>query len=418
MTDRASVLRVAHRQFDGFSRALGRQAEDFHRAHPGVTIELVPLQITDLHAQLVEGSGSTSGEWDVFVANTDWLPALIERRSLRQLDGFLDSSPPPDWPHGWSPSLLGLQRDSAGRSYGLPYHDGPELFMYRGDLFDDPVERAGFARRFGRELAAPLTWEEFAETARFFSRPERDLAGCVVAAMPDGHNNVYDFLLQLWSRGGTVLDGSRAAFAGPEGEAGLDYLRRLVVDGGSCQPDPRSYDSVAAGDLFAAGGAAMAVNWTGFAAVADLPGSEVVGRARYGLIPRGEGPGGRHVTLSVYWVTTITSGSPNPSLAWDFLRYLATPEADLITAREGSIGCRRSTWDDPGIRASFRCFELLDRLHTGARHVPPIPEYPQINDALSRAVDAVYRGAATPSAALSRAAGTVNDLLARPGREA
>lgn len=417
MTDRGSTLRLAYREFDGFARSLRRQVDAFLDAHPEIEIELVPFELSELHRRLVEGPGCVSGAWDLVLTNTDWLPAMIHRRSLLALDPFLDRSAPPDWPHGWSPALLGLQRDPAGHTYGLPYHDGPEILMYRADLFDDPVEQASFGRRFGRELAAPRTWREFAETADFFGRPEQQLAGCVVAALPDGHNNVYDFLLQLWSRGGTVLHGRRAAFDGPQGQAGLTYLRDLVVDGSGCQPDPRSYDSVAAGELFAAGGAAMAVNWTGFAAVADLPGSAVAGRVRYGLVPGGDGPSGRQVTLSVYWVMAIAAGSPNPTLAWEFLRHLGTPESDRVTAVEGSIGCRRSTWEDPGIRHDFGCFALLDELHDGAQTMPAIPEYPQINEVLNRAVDAVYTGAATPVAALQRAAGAVDQILATSGEQ-
>lgn len=408
-------LRVAYREFDGFDRALRRQVDAFRQVDPTVEVELVSHPITDLYRLMVAGDGCRTGDWDLFLASSDWLPALIDSGRLRAVSPQLETDPPGGWPGGWDESLLTLQRDRDGTTYGLPYHDGPEVLMYRADLFDDPGERAAFHERFARPLTPPTSWTEFRQVAEFFTRPETGLAGCVVAAFPDGHNNVYDFLLQLWSRGGQVLDEGRAAFDGPAGVAGLEYLRELVRDSGACQPDPRAHDSVAAGALFATGAAAMTCNWAGFASVAELPGSPVAGRLRYELVPRGPGPDGRHVTLSVYWVATIPAGASDPALAWDLLRHLGSAGSDRITAEEGSIGCRLSTWEDPDIKRRFPCTAQLERLHRGAQTMPAIPDYPAVNEILSQAVDAVYTGRLTPADALAEAAVAAQLVLgARP----
>jgi multiple sugar transport system substrate-binding protein len=301
-------LRLVHREFAGFDNAFRRQIEAFRQERPDVEIELVSCDLPELSRTMVEGDGTRSGDWDLFLCNTDWLPPLMERGDLRSLDPYLSTAPPVDWPDGWSPSLLGLQHGADGHVYGLPYHDGPEMFMYRGDLFDDPGEQQRFAAEYGYGLKPPETWSEFLDVARFFTRPEADLYGCVLAAMPDGHNSVYDFLVQLWSRGGRVLEHGRAAFAGAEGHQALGFLRDLVCVHQVTQPDPRAYESVRSGDYYASGRGAMMWNWCGFAVVADLPDSAIRGRNRLGLIPRGDGPSGRHVSLSVYWVLTIPRG--------------------------------------------------------------------------------------------------------------
>jgi hypothetical protein len=62
------------------------------------------------------------------------------------------------------------------------------------------------------------------------------------------------------------------------------------------------------------------------------------------LIPRGDGPNGRHVSLAVYWALTIPAGCTQEDLAWEFLRHVGSPAMDLVTAYEGAIGCRLSTW--------------------------------------------------------------------------
>jgi multiple sugar transport system substrate-binding protein len=405
-----TTLRLAYRTFGGFERALERQAAAFRAQHPEVEVELVDFDIPDLHATMVGGDGCASGDWDLFLCVTDWLPALRAAGALAPLDPFLAASPPPDWPGGWSESLLRLVTAADGVC-GIPYHDGPQLFMYRGDLFEDPVERERFEHGHGYALAPPQTWSQFRDVARFFTRPGDDLYGCVLAAMPDGHNSVYDFLIHLWSRGGRVLDGRRAAFAGPEGREALAYLTGLVADG-LTQPDPRAYESVGSGECYASGRGAMMWNWAGFAVVADLPDSPIRGRNRLAAIPRGDGAGGRHVSLSVFWALTIPAGSRNPALAWDFVRTAATPELDRATSEEGAIGCRLSTWRDRELQERFPCYRLLEETHRSVETLPAIPEYDTINEILNELIDDAHAGRRSVDEALDEAARRADAVLA------
>jgi multiple sugar transport system substrate-binding protein len=400
-------LRLAYRDSSAFTNALRRQVEA-----SGLDVELVGHDLPELYEAMVAGNGCESGEWDLFLCCTDWLPPLMGQRRLLGLDGFLASDPPPDWPEGWSPSLRGLTT-SDGVTYGIPYHDGPELFMYRADLFEDPGERERFAASYGYPLAVPRTWSRFLDVARFFTRPAEDLYGCVLGAKPDGHNNVYDFLIQLWSRGGRVLDGRRAAFAGPAGQAALAYLRDLAFVHRVTQPDPRAYESVGSGEYYATGKAAMMWNWFGYAVMAELPDSAVRGRNRYALIPRGDGPDGRHVSLSVFWVLAIPHATRRRELAWQFMRHAATPGMDLVTAHEGATGCRLSTWRDPQVRERFPCYALIEQTHQSVETMPAIPEYPEVNEALNIAIDAAYTGAKSVAQALADAAVRTDAILSR-----
>lgn len=404
-------LRLAYRTFAGFQNALSRQIGVFREHHSDFEIELVAHDIPTLYAAMVDGDGCRSGDWDLFLCSSDWLPPLMQRGDLLRLDPFLRDRPPQDWPHGWSPSLLSVQTRPDG-TYGLPYHDGPEMFMYRGDLFDDPAEREHFSSTYGYALAPPRTWSEFLDIARHFTRPEQNLYGCVLAAMPDGHNSVYDFLIQLWSRGGSVLDGNRAAFNSRQGHEALSFLYDLVCRYNVTQPEPRTYESVRSGDYYAAGHAAMMWNWCGFAVVADRPESPARGRSRLGLIPRGDGSNGKHVSLTSYWVMTIPRGATDPGLAWEFVRHLTTPEMDLLTATEGAVACRLSTWRDPEIQAAYPCYRLIEETHQRAHTTPGISEYPRINDVLNEEIDAVYRRAKTVDQALADGARRTNDILA------
>ncbi len=410
MASTKKTLRLAYRTFVGFERALSRQTEAFQELHPDVDVELVPYDVPELHAEMVAGDGTTSGDWDLFLCVTDWLPSLVADGKLAELDQFLASAPPEDWPQGWSDSLL-RQVSDHGRFYGIPYHDGPQMFMYRADLLEDPQEQQRFRQEHGYPLAPPETWSQFRDVVAFFTRPADDLSGCVVAAMADGHNSVYDFFIHLWSRGGKVLDGHKAAFNGPEGREALTYLTGLIQDG-LTQPEPRAYESVLSGEYYASGRGAIMWNWAGFAVVADMPDSKIHGKNKLGLIPRGDGAGGRHVSLSVFWALTIPKGANEPQLAWDFIRTAASREQDLVTSDEGNIGCRLSTWRDPGMQERFPCYALIEETHRAVETLPPIPQYDAINEILNELIDEVHTGEKNVDEALDEAAGRTDALLA------
>ena len=130
-------MRVAFRTFSAFEAPLRRQVEAFEAAHPGTHVELHDFDFPALHALMVDGDGLLGGEWDAFLCASDWLPTLIADGKLLCIDPLLEAAPPQDWREGWSETLLTLQQDETGALYGMPYHDGPEMLLYRADLFED-----------------------------------------------------------------------------------------------------------------------------------------------------------------------------------------------------------------------------------------------------------------------------------------
>jgi len=410
----APPLNLIYRVFDGFDQALTRQAADYQTSQPGFALHLESLDVPSLYDTMIANRGCLSGNYDLFLAVTDWFPELIRDGLVLPLDDRLRRDPPLGWPDAWPASLRRLQQDTSGHVFGLPYHNGPEVFMYRTDLFDDPMERERFRRQHGRNLAPPTTWSDLLDLARYFTRPDDDLVGCVVAAKPDGHNDVYDFLIHLWSRGGVFLDEScRPMFAGAEGEEALRFYLDLIHEHRVTQPNPWEYDSIASGEFYASGRAAMMWNWCGFHSVADLPAtSKIPGKTRSVMLPGGDGPRGEPVSLIVYWVMTIPTGSQYPNAAWDFMRHLATSAMDKTTALSGGSGTRLSTWNDPEVREQFGYYATIEEVHRRARTLPALPEYPAINEVIDRMMARVVPNPQSMSRALRDASQETEQILA------
>ena len=375
---REECFRIAVRKYTPFEEAIRRQWESFEtRATTGLKLDLVAMDLQPLEEALFASGGMRSGDWDVAFVATDWIAVMHELGCAVDLAPLLRDDPPVDYPAGWSESLLRLQR--VGQSVlGVPYHDGPECLVYRRDLFEDPAARAEYEARFGEELTPPKTWEQFHRVARFLNRPEQGRYGTVFAAFADGHNTVYDFLLQLWTRGGDLFrpDGS-IWFSSPEAAAALAFYRGMVTDRQAAHPDCLKLDSVAAGAAFAAGQVAMMINWFGFATMAHTSADSAVrGLVDIADIPHGES--GETASLNVYWLLAIAAGSAHKREAWSFLHHVLTPEMDKLTTQAGAIGCRRSTWSDAEVNAAIPFYWKIGQLHANAREIPRRADWPRI----------------------------------------
>lgn len=383
---RQQSFRVAVRRYPAFERAIEQQWAAFERsARTGLRLEIGAFEVQELEHELLSSAALKDGAWDVCFVNTDWVASLHQQSGVIDLAPMLASSPPPDWPDGWTPSMRRLQCID-GAVLGMPYHDGPECLILRKDLFCDPVRQERFRALTGRDLAAPRTWQEFQETAVFFSDPARDLYGTAFAALPDGHNSVYDFLLQLWTRGGELFapDGA-VRFDTEEAERALEFYRAILGDASAVHPRCREMDSVRLGQSFAAGELAMMVNWFGFATAAHADaGSKVRDKVMVAPIPSESGH--KSVSLNVYWLLAIAAGSPHANAAWKFLRHAATPQMDRLTTMAGAIGCRRSTWSDAAVNRSVPFYSAMHELHEQARELPRRADWPQIAAEIDRLV--------------------------------
>ncbi len=375
MPQSRNTFRVAIRKADIFDAAIARQWAEFQAAE-GIDLQLQTesLDLHSLYDSYFVQADLQRGNWDVGFLVSDWFAAAHEQQHVLDIGPRLAANPPADYPQGWAPSLLGMQR-FGDQVLGLPYHDGPECLIYRKDLFEDDHEQAAYRARYGVQLRPPQTWAEFHQVARFFHRPEQKLYGTVFAAYPDGHNTVYDFCLQLWTRGGELFDAAGNLFLNtPTAAAALDFYRTLLNDDTAIHPQSREFDSVQSGLAFATGEVAMMINWFGFAGWAEtMAASQVKGKVDVTTIPHAEGSA--PVSLNVYWILCIAAGSPHPDIAYRFLRHCASARMDKLLTLGGGIGCRKSTWRDAEVNTLIPFYHQMESLHHYARELPRLAQW-------------------------------------------
>lgn len=395
---RQGRFRVAVRKFGPFESAIARQWEAFERVErTGLALEAVPM---DLHPLFEETLAKPDGsDWDVVFVNTDWMASASRCGALLDLAEMIREAPPEDYPGGWASSLLRLQIVN-GQVLGLPYHDGPECLIYRKDIFEQAGEQP------------PETWDEFRRLAREFHRPAEQRYGAIFAAFPDGHNAVYDFCLQLWTRGGELTDSAgRFHLDSPQAAGALEFLRQTLNDSAAVHPSSRKMDSVCSGLAFAAGEASMMVNWFGFASMAETVSDSRV-KGNVGIAPVPHEPGFLGTSLNIYWTLSIPACAVHREAAWRFLRHCASPAMDKLLTLEGGIGCRRSTWADEEVNRVIPFYHKLESLHSNAREMPCLEQWPKVAQIIDRMVLAAINGEEAMKSIVRRGQAEMDQVLA------
>lgn len=368
--DKNEVFRIAVRKFGPFESAMQKVWDQYCLSSGcGLKAELVPMDLHELHDSTLVNKGLKNGDWDIAHINTDWLYEGYTAGAFEDLKPYIDNQPPAAFPDGWSNSLRSLQQFN-DQIVGLPFHDGPECLIYRKDLFEDKAEQEHYFRQYGKVLTVPKTWDDFIQVARFFNRPEQNLFGSAFACYPDGHNTVFDFCLQLWSRGGALVgENGKVNVNSNAAIEGLEFYKDLVKDLDAIHPGSAGFDSVRAGAAFARGEAAMMINWFGFASVCEVdPTSAVKGKVDVAEIPAATGS--KSASLNVYWLYTMGSGSRYKQVAYDFIRFAVNETNDKLLTLEGGIGCRISTWKDAEINNVVPYYHKLAQLHECAKTLP------------------------------------------------
>lgn len=369
---------IAVRKFGPFETAMQSFWKSFCQSTGcNLELEMVVLDLHELHQQTLTDKGMAQGDFDIAHINTDWIYEGYAADAFEVLNPYIENNPPANFPQGWSKSLLNAQVFN-DQIVGLPFHDGPECLIYRKDLFESHEEQANYQAKYGKALMVPKTWDDFCQIAEFFNRPANNQYGTIFACYPDGHNTVFDYCLQLWTRGGNLIDKNGAInIDTPASLEGLDFYRHIVKNSALTHPGSATFDSVAAGIAFSKGEAAMMINWFGFAAMCEVdPNSKVKGKVYVDLLP--SNPDQISASLNVYWLYTIAKGSRNKAVAYDFLRFVTNAKNDKLLTLTGGIGCRISTWNDSELNSIIPYYHKLEALHVVAKMLPQHKDWAKI----------------------------------------
>jgi multiple sugar transport system substrate-binding protein len=383
-----------YRRLDEFEGQTGWEIEVADRlSHPA------------LNARIADEFSSETARYDLISTHTKYAPS--QRQWLSPLEDDLGA----DELTGFYPQPLNLARID-GTLFGVPRNLDVKLVYYRTDLLSDPAEGAVFQASVGRALQVPQTWAEFRDVALHFARgPE--LYGF---AFPGRESGLFGhfFELQAMAGGRLFADRLEPAFDDDAGRWALGLLVELYRRKAAPPQTPDwHYDEVAA--CFRGGYAAMTTDWPGGFYTYTDPALCVVAD-RFDVAPYPVGPAGRRVYAGSH-TFAIPTTVRDRGAAVALLRFLVSPESQLVEARLGSFPTRPAVLaevraESPSRSIQSRRWSLLEKTAAAALFPPAHPRYPRMEDALWQAARRALLGESMVDEALHDAAVRIRQIAA------
>jgi len=317
-------------------------ADQYNKTHDGkVNVTVVPS------ANFVQkfGTAAASGSGpDIASIDLVYLPYFASKGVLDDLTPVLDSL---SWKDGLSPAHKKLALYN-GKTYALPFTAEASVTFYNKDLF----KKAGLDPD-----KPPANYEQMLSAARAIRKLGSDHYGFTMAGQCGGCN-VFEFAPHVWASGGQILsdDGKTVRFDTAEVTDALAFYRQMwteglmppsaKTDGGSVQP--ASFQS----------GKVGMVNLGAFfvqALVADK-------KFDFGAAPI-VGKTGGTASFAGGDEITVTKSAKNKAVAYDFVKWATSEQAQTILAKNSIVPVRT---------------DLVDKIYA-----PLDPRYKVLGEAMS-----------------------------------
>lgn len=379
-------------QNDQYATELARLAPRFEELTGAeVTVDILsyPELLTKITADFV---GDTES-YDVVTMDIVWAGQFAEAGYSVELSELIERDADELDLDDIYPIAMAALGQYDGQQVAYPFAGYANILAYRQDLY----EAAG--------LDVPTTMEELEAAARALTDPEKEQYG-FVANGQRGPAVAQDWMQYNAQLGGSILgpDGE-PALNSPENIESLRVYKALFDE--TAPPGAVSYDWGGREESFRQGLVANMQSWSVGAASYDNPEqSRIVGKAGIALAPVAEGMEPTYGFGGWGLAINADIDDAQKEAAWTWIKWITSPEIhkEMVLAGSGAI-MRRSTVSDPEVVEMFPFMPIIDTSFENGNgdYRPRIPQYPEIQDYLGTAVNAVLVGDADPEEALDRA---------------
>lgn len=371
----------------------------------GFASKTLGLPFVGQYEKIVTDLTSRSSVYDVLVFPPYFLGDFVSLGFLKELDPYFHLLPPR------LADYLPVYRDPVikrnGKTYALMYDGDLLQVCYRSDLFGDPTEQKNFKAKYGHDLAAPTTWEEFMHIAEFFHRPPK-LYGTAFYAQ---RGFCYAWFVNIFAGfGGRWFE--KGMTPGINSDAGVRALTLLLEMKKYAPPNILQIDYPTLNQVFLDGSTAMVVQWDDLALKVENPAmSKVVGKGAFAPCPvRSYMPYSRVMAVSAF--------SKNPGQAYQLASYMQQPEVSITYVYDPDCGqdpYRFSQLNPAAVKnhlgkptmSPAAAKSYVDAIRGGLKAGYPelsIPGAPRYIDILDLYVNQALAGSLPPKAALDACA--------------
>lgn len=373
----------------------------------GITVQfekvVYPVMHDKLVSQLAAGEGNGTYDflqvdfyWTFEFARSGWVEELTPR--IEASDGAIDLS-------RYEDALLQINSEVDGGTYYIPQYVYPMGLIYRTDLMEDPDFAASYAAIAGSEPVLPTSVEEYVEMIKTIQQIDPDNLYGTVMQGQQGDPIVMEFCNYLYGAGGDYYD---AELTAPiiNNEAGVNALE-LYIDAmnNAAQPGAAGADLNDTRALWLQNQAFSSVSYLFFLSDGEtMEESEVSGKGAITTMPGGAG-------LTGAWSWGLPVSSPSPDAAWEFIKWVESPEIALRRGMGGGVAAQSALYENEEYIAQFPWLAQVGELIATGKGLPAVTKQNQLVEIMGRHLSNAVTGGATAQEAMDSAAEELAELL-------
>lgn len=386
-------------QTDTAEKTIVSLAQQFHKLHPNVTIDVSPgASTTDDLLQKMSAGFAANQYPDISYAYGSWTGQL--EASGRTLDIRKDVAKPAVKWNEFTAAARATAQPTGRKIIGFPAIVDNLSLIYNKTVFD----KAGVA------YPTPnWTWDDFRAAAKKLTDPAAQTYGYGYS-VSGSEDTTWEFWPHLWQNGGSILskDNKKAEFAQKPGVDALEFLRAMAVDDKSIYLDQTDEKYP---QLFAANRIGMITSgpWELY----DLKTADT----KYGVVQL-PGTNGDHETVSGpdIWALLDHKDANRAYWAEQFVQWLTSAKQDQkLNVAMGNLPLRSSEKTSAIFKkqdAAYPGLLVMENNAVNAKQArPTVPGYTGLSEAVGKAISQVMQGQGTPAQALATAAKAADDAL-------
>lgn len=398
------TIKVAYQKYGSFTQMddhMQKVKTEFEAAHPGVKVQLVPIQAqeADYYTKLALMNKSSSTAPDVMYEDTFQVKSDVDAGYLAPLDDYLKTWS--DWGQFYDNAKQAGVGDD-GKTYGVSMGTDTRALWYNKQLFT----------KAGLEVPwKPKTWADVLTAAKTI---KDKLPGVVPFNIYSGKSQgeaatMQGFEMLLYGTKDTLYDESSKKWkAGSQGfKDALGFVGNVYQGGLGPTPEQALDKNI---------GTTIATEWLPQSKIAiDLDGSwqsgtwlktgsapwaqwnDVLGQAP---MPTQDGSAPGSTSMSGGWTLAMGAKSANKQAAWDFIALALNKENSMsYDIAASQIAVRKDVSEDPAYDKANPSFAFFSSIVPVTHFRPATAKYPKISNEITVAMEAVMTGQATPEQA-------------------
>jgi multiple sugar transport system substrate-binding protein len=377
-------------QNDQFATVMADLAPKFKEA-TGVTVKVDILSYPELLTKVTaDFVGHTKG-YDLSTMDIVWAGQYAEGGYTVELSDWIKRDAADIKPDDIYPVLMNALGNYKGKQVAFPFAGYANVLAYRTDLY----AAAG--------LKPPETMEDMVANAITLTKPPQY---GFVANGQKGPAVAQDWMQYNAEMGGSILGSDGKPALNSDANVKSLTVYKMLFDK-AAPPGAADYDWGGREESFRQGVAAQMQTWSvGAAGYFNPDMSKVVGKVAITVAPPGKGLPKKYGVGGWGMAINVDIDQKHKEAAWLWIKWLTSPAVHKeFNLRGASSYLRVSETHDPDLLAKFPFLPVIDEVfvHGDGEYRPRIPQYPQIQDVLGAAVNAVLVGNIDPKKALDAA---------------